>query len=117
MQEYTGHSFRRTSATILAGSGANITEIKRLGGWKSTKVAEGYIEESTNYKRKLSNKIQTAITSTVTSGAYEHEKKTLEKKMETSSEIKISPQKQVINSSMILNKNDENHTSKITLKQ
>lgn len=37
---YTGHSFRRTLATILANSGCNITTLKRHGGWKSATVAE-----------------------------------------------------------------------------
>lgn len=54
---YTGHSFRRSSATLLANSGEGLTDIKRLGGWKSSTVAEGYIEESTSYKKGLSNKI------------------------------------------------------------
>lgn len=54
---YTGHSFRRSSATILANSGEDITNIKRLGGWKSTSVAEGYLEDSTTHKKNMSNKI------------------------------------------------------------
>ena len=54
---YTGHSFRRSSATLLANSGEEITNIKRLGGWKSTSVAEGYLEESINQKKEMSNKI------------------------------------------------------------
>lgn len=56
---YTGHSYRRSSATFLADSGEGITDIKRLGGWKSTTVAEEYIDESTSYKKGLSNKILT----------------------------------------------------------
>ena len=32
-------------------------EIKRLGGWKSTAAAEGYIEESIGYKRKTGQQI------------------------------------------------------------
>lgn len=40
---YTGHSFRRSSATLLADAGANITTIKRHGGWKSTTTAEGIL--------------------------------------------------------------------------
>lgn len=40
---YTGHSFRRTSATLLADSGADLTTLKRHGGWKSSTVAEGNI--------------------------------------------------------------------------
>jgi hypothetical protein len=40
---YTGHCFRRTSATLLADAGADITVLKRHGGWRSNTVAEGYI--------------------------------------------------------------------------
>lgn len=40
-QAYTGHSFRRSSATLLANSGTDITTLKRHAGWKSTAVAEG----------------------------------------------------------------------------
>lgn len=43
---YTGHAFRRSSATIYCNSGANLLDLKRLGGWKSDAVAEGYIDES-----------------------------------------------------------------------
>ena len=38
---YTGHSFRRTSETLLVDSGA----LKSHGGWKSTLVAKGNIAE------------------------------------------------------------------------
>lgn len=40
---YTGHCFRRTSATLLVEGGADILTLKRHGGWKSTSVAEGYV--------------------------------------------------------------------------
>ena len=53
---YTGHSLRRTSATLLIDAGGDITALKRHGGWKSTSVAEGYIDDSMN------NKIKTAST-------------------------------------------------------
>lgn len=43
---YTGHSFRRTSATLLSNSGAGMPLIKQLGGWKSDSVAAGYIASS-----------------------------------------------------------------------
>lgn len=56
-KKYTGHTFRRTSATLLADSGSNITCIKRHGGWKSTSVAEGYIEDSLTNKIMTCNKI------------------------------------------------------------
>lgn len=47
---YTGHCFRRSSASILSESGADFSAIKGLGGWKSTSVAEGYIENSIQSK-------------------------------------------------------------------
>ncbi|CAH2209166.1 jg23352, partial [Pararge aegeria aegeria] len=43
-ESYTGHTFRRTSATLLADSGADLLTKKRHGGWKSNSVAEGYVE-------------------------------------------------------------------------
>lgn len=57
--EYTGHCFRRSAATMLIDSGGDITSLKRLGGWKSSNVAEGYIEESLNNKVEVANKIFT----------------------------------------------------------
>lgn len=40
---YTGHSFRRTSATLYVDAGADLTMLKRHGAWKSSTVAEGNI--------------------------------------------------------------------------
>ncbi|XP_011859053.1 PREDICTED: uncharacterized protein LOC105556569, partial [Vollenhovia emeryi] len=60
-QSYTGHTFRRTSATLLADSGADIITLKRHGGWKSNTVAEGYIEDSFNNKKKICNQITCSI--------------------------------------------------------
>lgn len=57
---YTGHSFRRTSATLLVDGGADIT-LKRHGGWKSNAVAEGYIEDSLNNKKKVCQQITNSI--------------------------------------------------------
>lgn len=53
--EYTGHSFRRSSATLLADSGADILTLKRHGGWRSSNVAEGYIHDSVRNKEKISS--------------------------------------------------------------
>ncbi|KAI8430918.1 hypothetical protein MSG28_001036, partial [Choristoneura fumiferana] len=58
---YTGHSFRRTSATLLANSGADILTLKRHGGWRSNNVAESYIEDSIQNKADISAKITQAI--------------------------------------------------------
>lgn len=60
---YTGHSFRRTSATLLADSGANMTTIKRHGGWKSSTVAEGYIADSIENKAKTCELIFNTVNS------------------------------------------------------
>uniref|UniRef100_A0A1Y1N1P7 Tyr recombinase domain-containing protein n=1 Tax=Photinus pyralis TaxID=7054 RepID=A0A1Y1N1P7_PHOPY len=54
---YTGHCFRRSSATLLAGRGANITTIKQHGGWKSTAGAEGYIEDSLKARVAIANQL------------------------------------------------------------
>ncbi|KAK5643353.1 hypothetical protein RI129_007198 [Pyrocoelia pectoralis] len=51
---FTGHCFRRSSATHIANSGGDLLTIKRLGGWKSSSVAESYVEAS------LQNKIDVA---------------------------------------------------------
>lgn len=55
--EYTGHSFRRSSATLLADSGANLLTLKRHGGWRSNSVAEGYIDDSMRNKEEISSRI------------------------------------------------------------
>lgn len=46
IEAFTGHCFRRTAATLLANNGGDLMQIKRLGGWKSSTVAEGYIDSS-----------------------------------------------------------------------
>ncbi|CAG9784610.1 unnamed protein product [Diatraea saccharalis] len=56
-----GHSFRTTSATLLADSGADILTLKRHGGWRSNAVAESYIEDSIQNKANISAKITRAI--------------------------------------------------------
>ncbi|KAJ8985522.1 hypothetical protein NQ317_019905, partial [Molorchus minor] len=50
---YTGHCLRRSSATLLADAGVDITTIKRHAGWKSTTVAEGYVENSIEYQLRF----------------------------------------------------------------
>jgi hypothetical protein len=60
-EQYSGHSFRRSSATILVDAGGDITALKRHGGWKSTAVAEGYIDESVKNKTDTANKISSSI--------------------------------------------------------
>ncbi|KAJ8960678.1 hypothetical protein NQ317_012329 [Molorchus minor] len=54
---YTGHCLRRSSATLLADADVDITTIKRHAGWKSTAVAEGYVENSIENKAKIANQV------------------------------------------------------------
>ncbi|XP_037050971.1 uncharacterized protein LOC119084937 [Bradysia coprophila] len=54
---YTGHCFRRSSATLLADAGADLYVIKRQFGWRSDKVAAGYVQSSATSKRKISAQI------------------------------------------------------------
>lgn len=56
-EEYTGHCFRRTSATLLVSGGGDITQLKRHGGWKSSAVAEGYIDDNLQNKNATAHKI------------------------------------------------------------
>ncbi|KAJ8912180.1 hypothetical protein NQ315_006147, partial [Exocentrus adspersus] len=56
---YTGYCLRRTSATVLADAGASVTNLKRHGGWKSSTVAEGYLEESISLKNKTERMLST----------------------------------------------------------
>lgn len=50
---YTKHCFIRTSASILADSGAAIDVLKRHGGWRSSSVAKEYYVNS-SIKNKIS---------------------------------------------------------------
>ncbi|KAJ8910141.1 hypothetical protein NQ315_016110 [Exocentrus adspersus] len=54
---YTGHRFRRTSATLLVHGGGDSIQLKRHGGWKSSTVAEGYIDSDMNDKNETSKNI------------------------------------------------------------
>jgi hypothetical protein len=50
--------FASQSATLLADSGGDITDLKRHGGWRSGTMAEGYIEDNIQNKLKIAEKIQ-----------------------------------------------------------
>lgn len=55
--DYTGHCFRRSSASFLAKSGVDESILKKHGGWTSDEVAEGYVESSVKNKRKIAGQI------------------------------------------------------------
>lgn len=63
-ESYTGHCFRRSSATILVDAGGDMISLKRHGGWQSTAVAEGYIDNSLNNKIKTANTIREFVENT-----------------------------------------------------
>lgn len=58
---YTGHCFRRSSATLLVDGGGDLLSLKRHGGWKSSAVAESYIDESLQNKIDVSNKLLSSV--------------------------------------------------------
>lgn len=59
--KYTGHAFRRTSATVMANDKMTVEELKRQVGWKSSTVAAGYIEESIQTKTDVSKLIAKVV--------------------------------------------------------
>lgn len=54
---FTGHCFRRTSASILVNEGGDILSLKRHGGWRSSSVAESYVDDAISNKISVANKI------------------------------------------------------------
>ncbi|CAH1369752.1 hypothetical protein MTP99_000982 [Tenebrio molitor] len=56
-ETYTGHSLRRSSTTLLAEGGADVINLKRHGGWRSSKTAEEYVADSNNSKIKIAKTI------------------------------------------------------------
>ncbi|KAK4884830.1 hypothetical protein RN001_001101 [Aquatica leii] len=70
-KEYTGHCFRRTSATMLANHGGDLVTLKRHGGWKSSTVAEGYIEESVSSRIATAQKLTAGTSSTGSGSSFE----------------------------------------------
>lgn len=51
-EAYTGHCFRRSSATAYADATGDKIGLKRMGGWRSDSVVERYIAESKHEKKK-----------------------------------------------------------------
>ena len=58
---YTGHCFRRSSATILIDAGGDLISLKRHGEWKSAAVAETYTDESVQNKANVRNQILNSV--------------------------------------------------------
>ncbi|KAK4886064.1 hypothetical protein RN001_002335 [Aquatica leii] len=62
---YTGHCFRRTSATLLVNSGGDIINLKKLGGWRSSTVAESYVGSSLDGQLKIASMLSTEDTTSM----------------------------------------------------
>lgn len=58
---YTGHAYRRTSATLLVDQGADETMLMRHGNWKSSAVARSYCDHSDANNKKISGLISKAM--------------------------------------------------------
>lgn len=63
-ETYTGHTYRRTSATIIADKTGDLLALKRHGGWQSNGTAEGYVNDSISKKIEISKHIVEAVGST-----------------------------------------------------
>ena len=55
VDDNTGHSIRRTSATIGAENGISVYQLRELGGWKSENVATSYVQSSNRFRTELEN--------------------------------------------------------------
>lgn len=54
---FTGHSFRRTAATLFANAGATSVDLKQHMNWKSDAVVMRYVNQSEVQKRNMSSLI------------------------------------------------------------
>lgn len=90
-ERFTGHSFRRTAATLLANSGADVLQLKRLGGWKSSTVAEGYVDSSLENQSKTAKMLSTPSTSrSCTSPNIQYSVSSNENKSSNKQEVTVS---------------------------
>lgn len=64
---YTGHSVRRSGATMLAASGLSISLLMIAGHWKSEKTARKYIDRSVFTLSKIADAMSSCFDSSTTS--------------------------------------------------
>lgn len=60
---FTGHCFRRSTATILSENGASTTQLKTLMNWKSEKTALNYVDNTKNSRLSLSSMLSSTSSS------------------------------------------------------
>ncbi|KAJ4447032.1 hypothetical protein ANN_09020 [Periplaneta americana] len=63
---YTGHDFRRTSATLLNNREGDTLTDESHGGWFYASVAEEYVENSLQHKMQIAKRFFTTKTWTLT---------------------------------------------------
>ncbi|KAJ8979832.1 hypothetical protein NQ317_014963 [Molorchus minor] len=54
--DFTGYSFRPTAVTLVENSGGDIVQLKKMGGWKLSSVAEGELEKRRVHTIEAKNK-------------------------------------------------------------
>jgi hypothetical protein len=64
--QFTGHSLRRTSSTILANAGISLVNLKKFGRWKSDSVAQHDMLMTAQNKKKPQRKCYRIRSSTTT---------------------------------------------------
>ena len=58
---YSGHSFRRTSATFLASQGISAVQLQEFRRWKNMTVAMRYFADSKSNKTELAGKLKNKL--------------------------------------------------------
>ena len=62
-QEYTSHSFRTSFVTSLVNKNISRENIKRIGGWKSDTILEGYFHDSEKFHNNIAFTLSNSINS------------------------------------------------------
>ena len=56
--DFSSHSFRRSAATAIAESGGSDTDLLNAGQWSTTKVARGYLSQSSRQRDRTMSLLQ-----------------------------------------------------------
>jgi integrase len=65
-EKYTGHAIRRTATTWLAERGVTATVLQKFGGWKSSSVAQEYVDDTDTIRKTIADAMQNESVSQVT---------------------------------------------------
>jgi hypothetical protein len=56
-EKYTSHTYKHSTATLMADNGASVLQLANAGCWKSQNVASGYVQNSTVTKKRAADLI------------------------------------------------------------